>query len=96
MKTKHCNWCDNSFETLISYQIYCSAECREKATKEKIMERYIANRRSTDKYKERVCKSCGHRLSVYNDDEICSKCETNPKDVLKALKDIKAFLNEKD
>ena len=96
MKTKHCSWCDNSFETNISYQIYCSSECRNAATKEKISERYIKNRRNSRLNKIRKCKSCGQSLSIYNDDELCSACQVNPSEVTKALKDIKGIANGKD
>ena len=96
MKTKHCNWCDKSFQTNIAYQIYCSPECRDAATKEKIAARYQTIKRNKKSTKQRVCKSCGKRLSVYNDDTICQSCLTNPTEVNKALKDIKDILNDKD
>jgi hypothetical protein len=86
---KHCQWCDNVFETQISYQIYCSPVCRDGATKEKIAARYIISRRQKRKGKERKCKSCGEALSIYNDDNLCVKCNVNPVDVVKALKQIK-------
>jgi hypothetical protein len=86
---KHCQWCDNVFETQIKYQIYCSSECREGATKEKIAARYIVERRQRRIGKERNCQCCGESLSIYNDDKLCVKCSVNPKDVSKALKQIK-------
>jgi hypothetical protein len=95
MKTKHCSWCDNSFKTNVAYQIYCSPECREAATKEKIAARYLAIKRNKKSTKERTCKSCGKRLSVYNDETICQTCEVNPIEVNKALKDIKDIANDK-
>jgi hypothetical protein len=55
---KHCKWCDSEFNTEVSYQIYCSVECREQATKEKIAERYLVLRRQKRIGKERKCKSC--------------------------------------
>lgn len=86
---KHCQWCDKTFETQISYQIYCSPTCRDGATKEKIAARYIISRRQKRKGRERKCKSCGEALSIYNDDSLCVKCNVNPSDVSKALKQIK-------
>ena len=86
---KHCQWCDKVFETTISYQIYCSPNCRDEATKEKIAARYIISRRQKRKGKERKCKSCGEALSIYNDESLCIKCNVNPSDVSKALKQIK-------
>jgi hypothetical protein len=91
MKTKHCDWCDESFQTSISYQIYCSAECREEATKKKIAERYIQERRTRRLGQDRRCKSCNVRLSAYNDQEVCSSCLVNPNDVMKELKRVKGL-----
>lgn len=89
MKTKHCKWCDKGFETELSYQIYCSAECREQATKEKIAERYIANRRKKWQAKPRYCTHCNIKLSVYNDDPICENCNVDPKGIKLALREIR-------
>jgi hypothetical protein len=95
MKNKHCEWCDHSFETAISYQIYCSATCREHATKEKIAQRYAISRRNKRQGKGRACKSCSTPLSIYNDDVLCQSCIINPQDVVKALKELKDFGNGK-
>jgi hypothetical protein len=86
---KHCQWCDSQFKTDITYQIYCSPECRELSTKEKIAARYMVSRRQKRIGKERNCKSCKEALSIYNDDPLCVKCNVNPSDVAKALKEIK-------
>jgi hypothetical protein len=93
---KHCNWCDKEFKTEISYQIYCSVECREQATKEKIAARYIISRRQKRIGKPRTCKSCSEKLSIYNDEILCGRCQVNPKDVTKALKEIKDKSNGKE
>lgn len=95
MKNKHCQWCDTSFETNISYQIYCSPECRDDATKEKISQRYAIVRRERRQGKIRKCKSCQANLSAYNDEEICQGCSVNPSEVNKALKEIKGLKNGK-
>jgi hypothetical protein len=95
MKIKHCQWCDNQFETSISYQIYCSPACREAATKEKIAQRYAQTRRNKRLRKVRNCKSCDVPLSAYNDDELCGQCLVNPIDVKKMLKEIKGLANGK-
>lgn len=96
MKHKHCEWCDNQFTPRVSYQIYCSPECRELATREKITERYSITRRAKMASKVRLCRSCGTKLSAYNDEDLCQKCFVNPADVKKALKDIRGIINEKD
>lgn len=44
--------------------------------------------------KTRLCKSCGGRLSVYNDETICAACEVVPAEVLKALREMKGIANE--
>jgi hypothetical protein len=93
---KHCHWCDSSFSPSVSYQIYCSGLCRTEATKEKIAERYIKQRMLKDSHKQRKCKSCGKTLSVYNNEKICARCEVNPSDVIKVLKEIKDIADGKD
>jgi hypothetical protein len=80
----------------VSYQIYCSAECRNSATKEKIAARYLVTRRQKRKGKVRKCKSCDKGLSIYNDDPLCVNCSINPKDVAKVLKNIKGMANGKE
>jgi len=60
---KTCQWCDDPFEAKVGYQIYCSSECREEATKEKIAQRYLVARRNRMMGKKRNCKSCGSPLS---------------------------------
>jgi hypothetical protein len=92
---KRCQWCDNSFETNISYQIYCSSECRESATKDKITQKYAMRRRERMMKKKRFCKSCGVILSAYNDDPVCYSCSINPKDIAKALKQLKDIADGK-
>jgi predicted nucleic acid-binding Zn ribbon protein len=94
MKNKHCEWCDHSFIPNVAYQIYCSAECREDATKEKIRARYVLQRIKKRAASPRKCRSCGIPLSVYNDSAICSACEIDPKDVSKALKEIKDMMKD--
>ena len=95
MKSKHCEWCDHTFQTKISYQIYCSVPCREAATKEKIAQRYVSNKIKNRANKPRFCKSCNTKLSMYNDDTICNNCSTNPPEINKILKDIKGLANGK-
>jgi hypothetical protein len=90
---KNCKWCDNEFRTDISYQIYCSEECRNAATKEKIALRYAQTKRQRRKGKDRRCKKCSEKLSIYNDENLCVKCNVNPSDVSKALKQIKGLAN---
>lgn len=90
---KHCEWCDNKFTQKVKYQIYCSAECRQEATKEKIAQRYIQERAKKRSLVKRFCKACGALLSMYNDSQLCEQCDINPKDVSKALKEIKRFMD---
>jgi hypothetical protein len=95
MKSKHCEWCDHPFETKLSYQIYCSAECRELATREKIAEKYIKDKIRKRQGKARPCKACGKQLSIYNDGNICLECESNPDEINQILKEIKGIANGK-
>ena len=95
MKIKCCEWCSNQFETSVSYQIYCTTECREFATKEKIADRYAVMRRRRRVGKTRSCRGCSQPLSVYNDDILCQSCLVNPTDVSKVLREIKGMANGK-
>lgn len=95
MKNKHCNWCDKQFQTKLSYQIYCSAECREQATKEKIAQKYLRDKVKKRIGKVRLCKTCGRHLSIYTEEVICQTCEVNPDEVRDALKEIKGIINGK-
>lgn len=91
---KHCQWCDSAFTSNISYQIYCSPDCRELATKEKIAERYAQLRIKKRRNKDRRCRQCTNKLSAYNDGPLCSACTINFKEVNDALKDIKGLSDE--
>jgi len=86
---KLCNWCDTRFEPAVSYQIYCSTECRTQATKEKIVERHKILKRKKREGKNRNCVQCQTPLSVFNDEPLCYNCEINHKQVTKVLKQLK-------
>ncbi len=92
---KLCSWCDNSFKPTVSYQIYCSTECRDNSTKEKIVERHKVLRRQKRKNKIRLCAGgCNTKLSIYNDDAMCNTCSINSKQVDKKIKEIKAMMHD--
>lgn len=92
---KSCNWCENSFKPTVSYQIYCSTECRDAATKEKIVERHRVLRRQKRKSKIRFCAgNCGTKLSIYNDDIMCNSCSINSKQVDKKIKEIRMLMHD--
>jgi predicted nucleic acid-binding Zn ribbon protein len=93
---KTCQWCDAAFQPKVSYQIYCSDQCREAATKEKITQRYAIARRNKMMAKPKLCKSCGKPLSVYNDEHLCSSCIVDPKQVSKTLREMKGLANGKE
>lgn len=91
---KTCAWCANEFESSVSYQIYCSGECREFATKQKIAERYQINRRKSRSKKERRCSGgCGTLISIYNENDFCTLCMINKKRVNRSIKEIKGFFD---
>ena len=69
---KICEWCENEFSPTVSYQIYCSPECRSQATKIKIAEKQAINKRRKRYGKDRKCaRGCGTILSSYNDVNYC-------------------------
>lgn len=90
---KSCNWCLNEFHPNVSYQIYCSVECREFATKANMEERYQQRRRKKLSQKNRRCAGgCGTLLSIYNSNGFCSICMINKKKVDKMLKELKGLI----
>jgi predicted nucleic acid-binding Zn ribbon protein len=90
---KICEWCSNDFDPNVSYQIYCSPECRSLATKEKVNKRYQSKKRQKLSQKQRRCSNnCGTILSMYNSDGVCSSCLINVKQVDKALKELKGII----
>jgi hypothetical protein len=92
---KQCSWCSNYFLGSVSYQVYCSTECRDQSTKEKIAERHKLTRRNKRNAKTRMCAGkCGTKLSVYNDHIYCSLCYINNKEVNKKIKEIRMFFHE--
>ena len=93
---KSCQACDKAFTPKVKYQVYCSDQCREVATKQKIAERYAMLRRKRLMEKKRFCRSCGTPLSAYNDDQICQACVVDPKEVNRILKQIKGIANGKE
>jgi hypothetical protein len=86
--------CSNYFEPKVSYQVYCSEQCRDLATREKIAERYLITKRLKRKKKDRKCLGgCGLQLSIYNDSGFCANCNVSKKAVDKMLKEIKGYFD---
>lgn len=89
---KSCERCDTKFKPKVTYQIYCSEECRDIATKDKIAERYQLTRRQKRIGKIRKCLGgCGVQLSIYNDSGFCSNCNVSKKAVDKMIKELKGY-----
>lgn len=94
---KPCDWCENEFNPVVSYQIYCSPECRTQATKIKIAEKQAINKRRRRYGKDRRCaRGCGVILSAYNDSNYCENCSVDNKKVSKALRELKGFIDYED
>jgi uncharacterized protein YmfQ (DUF2313 family) len=92
---KQCSWCNKGFSPTVSYQIYCSTDCRDSATKEKIAERQQFLKRKKRNQKTRHCAGgCGTQLSIYNDGELCDKCHVNVKQLKQKIKELKGFLKD--
>jgi len=91
---KLCERCDKRFQPKVTYQIYCSTECRDSATKDKIAERYNVSRRQKRIGKFRICLGgCGVQLSIYNDSGFCSNCNVSQKAVEKMIKELKGIVD---
>jgi hypothetical protein len=92
---KICDWCSNEFQPSVTYQIYCSVECREQATKEKVNNRYQKKKREKLAAQKRPCSGgCGTLLSIYNSSGYCSRC-TDSKKVDRALKELRGLIEYK-
>jgi hypothetical protein len=90
---KQCEYCNLTFKPKVTYQIYCSSDCRNKATKEKIAERYQITRIQKRIGKKRICLGgCGAKLSIYNESGFCSNCNVQWKTVEKMLKELKGYI----
>ena len=91
---KLCDWCSNEFNPKVSYQVYCSVECRELATREKISERYQISRIKNRSEKKRKCSGgCGITISIYNENGFCNTCMINKKKVDQMLKELKGLFD---
>jgi len=91
---KHCEWCDNNFDTKSKNQIYCSIECRTEATKQKVVQRYKITKAKERVGKERRCAGgCNTLLSIYNDNNFCDTCLINNKKLDRFLKEIKDYFD---
>jgi len=94
---KQCSWCLEYFDPKVSYQIYCGADCRELATKEKIKERSRMATIKRRQKKKRVCANgCGTVLSIYNDEKVCSLCKVHNRMVESVLDDIAKMFKSGD
>ena len=90
---KLCKVCNTGFTPKVTYQIYCSKDCRGIATREKIVERYNVTKRQKRKGKKRLCLGgCAQELSIYNDSGFCSNCNVSEKAVAKMLKELKGYI----
>lgn len=87
-----CMWCDKEFKGQSLKQIYCSPECRQEASKEKIFERYEIDKRKKRLGKEKRCAGgCGTLLSIYNDTLMCDNCLINKKKFNNFIKELKGY-----
>lgn len=90
----YCVWCDKEFVKNSTKQIYCSSECRQEASKEKILERYHIEKRKKRKGKKRLCAGgCGIQLSMYNDIGMCDNCEVNNKKMNNFIKELRGYFD---
>lgn len=85
---KQCNYCFGLFSTTLDRQIYCSANCRTLATKER-----QANNRKTVVPRRKSCASsgCSNLVSANLDSIYCSSCFYTNSDLEKDLRKIKRY-----
>lgn len=90
---KTCDRCEKTFTPKVTYQIYCSEQCRTEATKQKIAERYQITRRQKRIGKVRMCLGgCNTKLSIYNDSGFCANCNVSEKAVDKMIRELKGIV----
>lgn len=90
----YCTWCDSDFVPSSSKQIYCSVECRQKASKEKIEQRNKAEKIKSRIGKEKQCAGgCGTILSIYNDEGICNMCIEHKRKMNAFIKELKGYFD---
>ena len=91
---KICEWCSKDFSPKVTYQIYCSSECRELATKEKISYRQQIVRAKSRSGKKRKCAGgCETIISIYNNNGFCGNCMVNKRKVDQMLKELKGLFD---
>ena len=86
---KNCEWCGKDFDARVSYQVYCSPECRTTATKSNSTQRQRQKKAESRMGKDRRCATCEKPISIYNDETFCSICIGSKKDYKKFLRNIK-------
>lgn len=92
---KQCDWCNGRFFPAVSFQIYCSEDCRTAATKHNQALKSKERKLSRRKTKKRICANsdCNNVLSVYNDSKYCASCFFSEHVVLRELENIKRRKN---
>ncbi len=90
----YCKWCDKQFSPNTTKQIYCNSECRQEASKEKILERYHLQKRKNRKGKEKKCGGgCNTLLSIYNDSGICDNCLVHQSKMKIFMRELKNYFD---
>lgn len=85
------NECQLKFTKKKSNQIYCSDECCNFVTNERLKLKYHENKARLAG-KERFCENCGEtKLSRYNEDTTCNLCKARRK--TEARKELLAMIN---
>jgi hypothetical protein len=93
-KMLYCRWCDKQFSPNTTKQIYCNSECRQEASKEKILERYHLQKRKNRKGKEKKCGGgCNTLLSIYNDSGICDNCLVHQSKMKTFMRELKNYFD---
>ena len=89
-----CEWCSEDFSPRVTYQIYCSPECRVLATKEKISKKQqVAKIRNRFGKKRKCAGGCETIISIYNNNGFCGNCMVNKRKVDQMLKELKGLFD---
>lgn len=69
------NGCKNKFIKRVHNQRYCSKECCQKATNERLLTKYHENKKPVAKNRKCKTRGCQTVLSQYNREDKCGPCQ---------------------
>lgn len=69
------NGCKKKFQKRVHNQKFCCTECCQKATNEKLLNKYYERKKPLAKNRKCKTRGCQTILSQYNRESFCGPCE---------------------